>query len=64
MRFLKKYWRLVIGLSFIYAGLSEAMAGAFWPGYGVFALGCYFVVWHAAVLLLKHHGRRKNKTPS
>ena len=64
MRIIKKYWRLVIGLSFIYAGLSELMAGRALPGYGVFALGCYFIVWHAVTLLLKHHGRNRNRPES
>lgn len=60
MRFLKKYWRLVIGLSFLYVGLSEIMGGELWPGYGVFAFGCYFVVWHAVTLLLIHHHHKRN----
>lgn len=64
MRFVKKYWRLIIGLSFVYAGLSELMSGRTWTGYGVFALGCYFVVWHAVFLLLKHHRRSRSKPES
>lgn len=59
MRLLKKYWRLIIGLSLFCSGLSEIMSRGFWAGYGAFALGCLFIVWHAVTLLLKHHGGKK-----
>lgn len=62
MRLVKKYWRLILGLSFVFTGLSEFMAQGTWSGYGVFALGCCFVVWHAVALLLKHHGRGRDNS--
>jgi len=64
MRLLKKYWRLIIGLSLVCSGLSEIMSGGFWAGYGTFALGCLFVVWHAVSLLLRHHEKNKGKPSS
>lgn len=61
MRFIKKYWRLIIGLSFVYSGLSATLGEKTWAGYAVLVLGCYFVLWHAVTLLIGDYRRRKNR---
>ena len=59
MRLVKKYWRLILGGSFLYSGLSSVLEEGVWAGYAVLVLGCYFILWHAVSLLVNIYKCKK-----